>query len=125
MLEIQQINVYYGEVQTLWGISLKVLEGEIVSIVGSNAAGKTTTINTISGILRPASGKIIFDQVRIDRIPPYEVVGLGVVQVPEGRRLFSQMTVLENLEIGSYPKNTRDKKGSYVEENFFAFPSPL
>lgn len=122
LLEIQKINVYYGEVQTLWGISLKVLEGEIVSIVGSNAAGKTTTINTISGILRPASGKIFFDQVRIDRIPAYGVVGLGVVQVPEGRRLFPQMTVLENLEIGSYPKNTRDKKDPTLKKIFSLFP---
>ena len=122
MLEINEINVRYGEVQTLWGISLKVLEGEIVSVVGSNAAGKTTTINTISGILRPTSGEIFFDRGRIDRLPPYDIVELGIVQVPEGRRLFPQMTVLENLEIGSYPKNTRNKKDHTLEKIFALFP---
>jgi len=122
LLEINEINVHYGEVQTLWGISLKVLEGEIVSVVGSNAAGKTTTINTISGILRPTSGEIFFDRGRIDRLPPYDIVELGIVQVPEGRRLFPQMTVLENLEIGSYPKNTRNKKDHTLEKIFALFP---
>jgi len=122
LLEINEINVRYGEVQTLWGISLKVLEGEIVSVVGSNAAGKTTTINTISGILRPTSGEIFFDRGRIDRLPPYDIVELGIVQVPEGRRLFPQMTVLENLEIGSYPKNTRNKKDHTLEKIFALFP---
>jgi branched-chain amino acid transport system ATP-binding protein len=101
---------------------LKVLEGEVVSIVGSNSAGKTTTINTISGILLPTSGEIFFDQVRIDRIPRYRIVELGIVQVPEGRRLFPQMTVLENLEIGSYPKKTRDKKYGTLQRIFSLSP---
>lgn len=88
MLDVREICVYYGEIQIIWGISLKVLEGEIVSIVGANAAGKTTTINTISGILRPRSGEISFAGARIDLEPAYRIVEIGLIQIPEGRRLF-------------------------------------
>jgi branched-chain amino acid transport system ATP-binding protein len=122
LLEVRGIDIKYGEVQALWGVSLKVAQGEVVSLVGSNSAGKTTTINAISGVLRPAAGEIFFHRERIDRLPPYRVVDLGIVQVPEGRRLFPQMTVLENLEIGSYPKNTRGKKLRTLEKILSLFP---
>lgn len=122
MLDVKGIDVHYGEIQIIWGISLKVLEGEIVSIVGANAAGKTTTINTISGILRPRLGEIFFEGVRIDLEPAYRIVERGLVQIPEGRRLFPQMTVLENLEIGSYLKRTREKKSKTFEKIFALFP---
>jgi branched-chain amino acid transport system ATP-binding protein len=122
LLEVRGINVYYGEVQALWEVSLRVEEREIVSLVGSNSAGKTTLLNTISGILRPNTGEVSFNEERIDRLPPYRIVDRGLVQVPEGRRLFPQMTVLENLEIGSYPKNTRDKKSSTLDRIFSLFP---
>ncbi len=122
MLEVRGINVSYGEVQALWEVHLEVSEREVVSIVGSNSAGKTTVINTISGIHLPTSGEIFFDRERIDRLPAYQIVERGIIQVPEGRRLFPQMTVLENLEIGSYPKSTRGKKGRTLEKIFSLFP---
>jgi branched-chain amino acid transport system ATP-binding protein len=122
LLEVQGIDVFYGEVQVLWGISLKVGEGEVVSIVGSNAAGKTTTLNTISGILRATSGKILFDGVRIDLEAPDRIVERGIVQIPEGRRLFPEMTVLENLEIGTYPQRAREKKGLALRKVLDLFP---
>jgi branched-chain amino acid transport system ATP-binding protein len=122
LLEVKGIDVHYGEVQIIWGIFLKVLGGEVVSIVGANAAGKTTTINTISGILRPRLGEILFEGFRIDHEPPYRIVERGLVQIPEGRRLFPQMTVIENLEIGSYPKRTREKKRRTLARIFDLFP---
>ncbi len=122
MLEVRGIDVFYGEVQVLWGISLKVHAGEIVSIVGSNAAGKTTTLNTISGILRPTSGELFFDGVRLELEPPDRIVERGLVQIPEGRRLFPEMTVLENLEIGAYPQRAREKKDQALEKILALFP---
>jgi branched-chain amino acid transport system ATP-binding protein len=122
MLEVKGIGVFYGEVQVLWEISLKVGEGEIVSIVGSNAAGKTTTLNTISGILRPTSGEIFFEGVRLDVETPDRIVEMGLVQIPEGRRLFSEMTVLENLEIGTYPQRARKKKDQTLKKILDIFP---
>ncbi|MGA2527046.1 MAG: ABC transporter ATP-binding protein [Smithellaceae bacterium] len=122
MLEVKGIGVFYGEVQVLWEISLKVGEGEIVSIVGSNAAGKTTTLNTISGILRPTSGEIFFEGIRLDRETPDRIVERGLVQIPEGRRLFPEMTVLENLEIGTYPQRARGKRDQTLKKILDLFP---
>lgn len=122
MLEVKRIGVFYGEVQVLWEISLKVGEGEIVSIVGSNAAGKTTTLNTISGILRPTSGEIFFEGVRLDLETPDRIVERGLVQIPEGRRLFPEMTVLENLEIGTYPQRAREKRDQTLKKILDLFP---
>jgi branched-chain amino acid transport system ATP-binding protein len=122
LLEVKRIGVFYGEVQVLWEISLKVGEGEIVSIVGSNAAGKTTTLNTISGILRPTSGEIFFEGVRLDLETPDRIVERGLVQIPEGRRLFPEMTVLENLEIGTYPQRAREKRDQTLKKILDLFP---
>ena len=110
MLEVSDIDVAYGDVAVLHGMSVNVEEGEIVALVGANAAGKTTIINTISGMMRPRKGSIRFRGHRIDHFPPYEIVALGLVQVPEGRRLFPYMTVLENLELGAYSREARQQR---------------
>jgi branched-chain amino acid transport system ATP-binding protein len=102
MLEINNINTFYGKAQVLWDVCLRVKESEIVALVGSNGAGKTTLLNTISGILTPASGSIEFLGKRIEGLSPHTIVEMGISQVPEGGRLFTDMTVLENLEIGAY-----------------------
>ncbi|HDM92887.1 MAG TPA: ABC transporter ATP-binding protein [Candidatus Korarchaeota archaeon] len=102
MLSVENLEAGYGDVQVLWGVSLRVEKGEIVALLGSNGAGKTTTLKTISGLLKPKSGKIAFDGVEITGKPPHEVVRLGISLVPEGRRLFPKMTVYENLRMGAY-----------------------
>ena len=122
MLRVENIDVAYGDVQVLHGMSLTVEEGEIVALVGANAAGKTTTINTISGIIRPRVGSISFRGRRIDRMNPYDVVALGLVQVPEGRRLFPYMTVLENLELGAYSREARRQRMKTLEMVFGLLP---
>lgn len=106
MLELANVHVRYGHKQALRGISMTVAKGEIVTLVGSNGAGKTTALKTISGLLRPASGEIHFDGQRIDRQPPHKIIEQGLVQVPEGRLLFPEMTVLEHLDLGGH--RTRD-----------------
>jgi branched-chain amino acid transport system ATP-binding protein len=103
-LEVQDIHVYYGNIHALKGVSLKVMRGEIVTLIGANGAGKSTTINTISGIFRPRTGSIVYEGHELTRIPPYEVVKLGLSQAPEGRRIFPRMTVKENLEMGAFSR---------------------
>ena len=123
MLEVSGIDVGYGDVQVLHGMSMTVEEGEIVALVGANAAGKTTTINTMSGLMRPNRGSIQFRGRRIDHLPPYEIVALGLVQVPEGRRLFPYMTVLENLELGAYSREARQQRTKSLEMVFGLLPT--
>ncbi|MGE5617755.1 MAG: ABC transporter ATP-binding protein [Sphingomonadaceae bacterium] len=122
MLRVNDIDVAYGDVQVLHGLSLAVEEGEIVALVGANAAGKSTTINTISGIVRPRCGSIEFRGQRIDHLNPYDIVAQGLVQVPEGRRLFPYMTVLENLELGAYSGEARRLKAKSLEMVFGLLP---
>ena len=122
MLKVDKINVFYGDLQALWDVSFEVNEGEKVVIVGANGAGKTTTLRTISGLLRPRSGSIEFLGKRIDKLPPHEIVELGIAHVPEGRRLFPRMTVLENLEVGAYTKRAREKFDDTLEWVFSIFP---
>lgn len=122
MLEIKELNVFYGQLQVLWDVSLTVEEGEVVSIVGPNAAGKTTLLNTISGLIRVNSGSISFVDNRIDGLSPVDIVKLGVTQVPEGRRLFSTMSVLDNLLIGAYIDEARKRKNKSLERVFELFP---
>ena len=110
MLEIRDADQYYDDLQVLHGVSLEVKQGEIVSMVGPNAAGKSTTLNMISGIIKPRSGRISFLGQRVDTLPAHAIVELGVVQIPEGRGLFPFMTVLENLELGSYSREARSRK---------------
>lgn len=121
MLDVDGVNVFYGDLQALWGVSFKVREEETVAIIGSNCAGKTTTLNTISGILRPRSGSIEFQGHRIDKLNPHRIVELGIAQIPEGRQLFPSMTVMDNLEMGaSVPEawRNRDRTKEWVFELF-------
>jgi len=101
MLKINNLNVYYGRVHALKDVSLEVKDGELVTLIGSNGAGKSTLLMTISGIKKPTSGAVEWEGIRIDKLPSHNIVGLGIVQVPEGRHLFPKMTVLENLELGA------------------------
>jgi branched-chain amino acid transport system ATP-binding protein len=101
VLQIDGIDVYYGKIQTLKSVSLTVNDGELVTLIGSNGAGKSTTLKTISGLLRPKMGSITYNGQRIDQTPPHEIVSLGIVHCPEGRRLFGHLTVAENLRLGA------------------------
>jgi ABC-type branched-chain amino acid transport systems, ATPase component len=107
LLELQNVHTYYGKIHALKGISMRVEAGEIVTLIGSNGAGKSTTLRTISGLLKPRHGEILFKGQRIDTLPPHEIVKLGIAQAPEGRRIFPRLTVLENLEMGAFLYNTR------------------
>jgi branched-chain amino acid transport system ATP-binding protein len=122
MLEIHAIDVFYGDLQALWGVSLNVQQGEIVSLVGPNGAGKSTLMKTISGLLRPASGKISFDSIPLDKVPAYKIVELGICMVPEGGRLFSSMSVLENLELGAFNIEARKERFEALERVYEIFP---
>lgn len=108
MLKIDNINVYYGAIHAIKGISLEVREGEIVTLIGANGAGKSTTLRTISGLLKPKAGKISFLGKDIAGKPAHEIVREGISQVPEGRRIFAEMSVLENLELGAFTRKDSD-----------------
>ena len=122
MLRVEALEVAYGKIQALWGISVEIPEGEIVAVVGANGAGKTTMLKTLSGLLRPMAGRISLDDRRIDLLSPAEIVGLGVVHVPEGRKLFPEMTVLDNLLVGGYPAGARSRRPQRLEHVFTVFP---
>ncbi len=107
MLEIRNVDVFYGDVQVIWDISVKVNTGEIVALIGANGAGKSTTLKTVSGLLRPRRGEILFNGMAIHKIEPYRLIETGIVHVPEARRLFPEMSVEENLDMGSLKKNAR------------------
>ena len=108
MLQVDNVVVFYGDLQALWGVSLTVGDAEIVTLVGSNGAGKSTTLKTITGLLRPSTGNIRYDGNSIDKLPMHKIVEMGICMVPEGRRLFPGMTVLENLEMGSFINRARE-----------------
>jgi len=122
LLEAEKIDVYYGDVQALREVSLKVEEGKIASIVGGNGAGKTTTIRTLSGLLTPSSGAIRFLAQEVTLFPPHRRVDLGLIQIPEARRLFPYMTVSGNLDMGSYAPRARKEKENIMKEIFALFP---
>jgi branched-chain amino acid transport system ATP-binding protein len=107
LLELQNVHTYYGNIHALKGISLTVNQGEIVTLIGSNGAGKSTTLRTISGLLSPRQGQVMLENKRIDHVPSHEIVRLGIAQSPEGRRIFPRLSVLENLELGAYIHDTR------------------
>jgi len=111
LLEVRDIETYYGHIQALTGVSLSVEQGEIVTLIGANGAGKSTTLNTISGILHPRRGSVLLDGQHIERLPPHRIVELGICQAPEGRRIFPRMTVLENLEMGAFSRRDASIKG--------------
>ena len=122
MLEVSNINTFYGKIQALWEVSLKINKAEIVALVGANGAGKTTFLNTISGLLRPASGSIEFLDKRIDGLKPHAIVELGMCHIPEGRRLFPDMSVRENLEMGAYTKRVWKYKQETFDKVYQLFP---
>jgi branched-chain amino acid transport system ATP-binding protein len=122
MLEVSNLNVFYGKSQALRDVSLRVDEGEIVALVGANGAGKTTLLNTISGLLRPASGSVEFLGTRIDRLAPHKIINLGICQIPGGRKLFSDMTVGENLEMGAYASAAWKRRKETLEQVYQVFP---
>ncbi len=122
MLEVSNIDTFYGKIQALWGVSLRVDEAEIVALVGANGAGKSTLVNTISGLLTPASGSVEFLGQRINGLTPDAVVGLGISHVPEGRKLFPDMSVRENLEMGAYPSHAWKQRGETFKQVYQVFP---
>lgn len=125
MLVVEELHAYYGDVQALFGVSFSVNKGQICSIVGANGAGKTTLMNTISGLIKARSGRILFNGEHIDRLAPHLRVSKGIVQVPEGGKIFSKMSVLENLEMGSYSSLARSKRSQTLERVFDLFPRLL
>jgi branched-chain amino acid transport system ATP-binding protein len=122
MLELKNVHTYYGNIHALKGISLRVDEGEIVTLIGSNGAGKTTTLRTIQGLLRPRQGSIMLRGEELTKLEPHEIVSRGISQSPEGRLIFSKMTVRENLEMGAYQRNDKDGIGRDMEHVFTLFP---
>jgi branched-chain amino acid transport system ATP-binding protein len=122
LLEIENMHSYYGHIHALRGISLNVEEGEVVTLIGSNGAGKTTTLRSIHGILPPREGKVIFAGEEIQGTPAHELIGKGIAQSPEGRRIFFRMTVLENLEMGAYHRNDASEIREDMDRVFDLFP---
>lgn len=122
MLTINDINVFYGAIHAIKGVSLKVNEGEIVTLIGANGAGKSTILRTISGLLKPKTGSIQFEGQEIAGMPAHEIVKTGISQVPEGRRIFAEMSVLENLELGAFTRKDKDGIKADMELVFERFP---
>jgi branched-chain amino acid transport system ATP-binding protein len=122
MLRVDSIDVFYGQVQALWNVSFEVNEAEIVTLVGSNGAGKTTTLKTISGLLHAQGGSIQFEGARLDQIPAHHIVELGIAHIPEGRRLWAGLSVMETLELGAYTKRAKEGKQESIDWVFTLFP---
>lgn len=122
LLKVNNIDAHYGDVQILHQVSLKVEEKEIITIVGANGAGKSTLLKAIGGILKASSGEIWFMEERIDHLPSHKIVENGLIRIPEGRKIFPTMTVLENLELGSYLPETKAKRAESLEKVFRLFP---
>jgi branched-chain amino acid transport system ATP-binding protein len=125
MLEIKNLSVSYGAINALHGISLSVKPGSIVTLIGANGAGKTTTLKTISGLLKPKSGEILYDGKNIAGLPPHQIVKLGLSHVPEGRMIFANLTVLENLQLGAYLQTDKQVVRRELEHVFSLFPRLL
>ena len=125
MLEIKDIHVYYGAIHAIKGVSLTVRQGEIVTLIGSNGAGKSTTLRTVSGLLKPKEGDVLFEGESIAGRPAQEIVKAGISQVPEGRRIFANMTVLENLELGAFTRDDADGIEADMNMVFERFPRLL
>lgn len=122
MLELKDVHTYYGNIHALKGISLTVDEGEIVTMIGANGAGKSTALNTICGLLRPRHGSILLQGQKIHIVPAHEIVGMGVSQAPEGRRVFARLTVQENLEMGAFQRTDSSGIEQDMERVFSLFP---
>lgn len=122
LLEVEDLHTYYGNIHALSGVSLEVNEGEIVALIGANGAGKSTTLNTISGIVRPRHGSVRLGGRELTTVLPHEVVTMGIVQVPEGRRTFARLTVEENLRMGGFTLNRDDQVRDGIERAYLLFP---
>ncbi len=122
MLEVKDLNVYYGMIHAIKGISFEVNEGEIIALIGANGAGKTTTLHTISGLISPKKGSILFEGQDITKVPAHKIVTLGMAHVPEGRRVFAQMSVLQNLKMGAYSRSDKDEMNQTLEMVYERFP---
>ncbi|MCU0591586.1 MAG: ABC transporter ATP-binding protein [Desulfobacterales bacterium] len=122
LLELNNVHTYYGNIHALKGISVTVDKGEVVSLIGSNGAGKTTILKTISGVLRPKEGTITLEGRRIDRVPAHDIVTIGICQAPEGRRIFPRLTTLENLEMGAFHRTDKPGIQQDLERVFELFP---
>lgn len=122
MLTIKDLHVHYGAIQALKGVSLEVADGELVSLIGANGAGKTTTLHTITGLLSPKKGSVIFEGKDITKVPAHKIVSLGIAHVPEGRRVFAELTVYENLKMGAYTRKDKDEIEKTLEMVYKRFP---
>ena len=122
MLEVKDLEVYYGMIQAIRGISFEVNEGEIVSLIGANGAGKTTILQTITGLLSPKKGSVLFEGKEITKIPAHKIVSLGMAHVPEGRRVFAQLSVYQNLKMGAYTRKDKDELEKTLETVYKRFP---
>ena len=122
MLKVENLNVHYGKIHAIKGIDFEVNDGEIVTLIGANGAGKSTTLKTLSGLLRPTEGTIVFDDQDLTKVRPSSIRGLGIAQVPEGRQVFAEMSVLENLTMGAYIRNDKDGIESDLNQIFDYFP---
>lgn len=123
MLVVEHLDTFYGKTQALWDVSLRVEEGEIISLVGANAAGKTTLLKTICGLKRPSAGKVVFLGKRVDGLTAHAIAELGISIVPEGGKPFTEMTVRDNLEMGAYPRRTWKGRRERLEEIYHVFPA--
>jgi len=122
MLRIEHLDYAYGDLKVLWDVNLEVKQGEIVTVVGANGAGKSTTLRNVSRLLQPGAGTITFEGQLLNRLPSHQVVELGIIQVPEARRIFPEMTVLENLRMGSFVKSVRKDREKNLARVFTLFP---
>ena len=122
MLELREVEVAYGNIRALKGISLTVAEGELVTLIGANGAGKSTTLKTISGLLRPKAGTLLYQDQTLDRLQPHQIVALGISHCPEGRHLFGRLTVTENLRLGAVQRRDREEVPRDIEHVYKLFP---
>mgnify|MGYP005765346577 FL=1 len=122
MLEIKDLSVYYGVIQALKGISFEVNEGEVIALIGANGAGKTTTLHTVSGLIVPKSGSVIFEGQDITKTPAHKIVSMGMAHVPEGRRVFASLSVLQNLRLGAYTRNDKEEIEESLRKVYKRFP---
>ena len=122
LLEVKDIHVYYGVIQALKGVSIEVNEGEIVALIGANGAGKSTTMQSIMGLIHPRSGEIYYNGERIDKLSAHSIVKMGMTEVPEGRHIFQELTVIENIMLGAYTIKDREQKKEDLEKVFKLFP---
>ena len=122
MLEVKDIEVYYGLIQALKGISFEVNEGEVIALIGANGAGKTTTLHTITGLLSPKKGSVLFEGQDITKVPAHKIVSLGMAHVPEGRRVFAELSLYQNLKMGAYTRKDKDEIAKTLEMVYKRFP---